>query len=300
MATTKKVTATARKGWTQDKWVTYVSEGLTNAAEGIVQAGTRMHEFKTQSKCCKGGSEFGRLAEEKFGMHPSMSSRWARIGENSRKLLVATKNLPNSMEAVYLVSTLTEDQIEQGIKDGVITHEATQKEIKQLKVDMSVPPPTKDKPPQDAPGPNGNEDEEWQALLEEFDNNEDLCTAIWDEVIDKQEAKKIQQGKVNVKKMAKKLYGNVDDPNMLPSQVASILNLDENEAIGIIGIKVRAPSNVRPKKSYVFEITDDVKQLEKELENPNDAEAMRSEEARQLYEKFKRIVELWSEIIEEN
>ncbi len=285
----KPITLAARKTWNQQKWGAYVREGLNDAATGVIKAGVRMLQFKEEAKCCKGGSEFSSLCEKLFNLSPSMASRWVKIGQSSNVLLKKSKNLPTSFEALYLVSTLSDEEINQGIEDGIITQESTQKDIKKLK---QGPTAKRGSTVIANVRQRIEDDEKWEKLLEKYDN-EDLATAVWDKIIIEKDAEKIQSGKFDKKRMAKKLYGDTNDPNMLPSQVASALGLDADEISTILGLKKKV------KRSYVFEITEDVVQLEKELENPADEDAMRSTEAKKLYNKFKRIVELWSEIIGE-
>ncbi len=277
------------KGWNVTQWTKYVNEGLNGAAKSIIQAGIRMYEFKTHSKCCKGGSEFGRLAKKKFGMSESTASRWVSIGKNSANLLVATKNLPSSMESVYLLSTLSKEEIQAGIKDGVITHEATQKEIKELKQQ------TKQKQKQEEKEDN-DYDKEWDKLLEKVDGNEQLAIALWDEVITEVDAKAIQDGTVkNVRAMARKLYGSSEEPTMLPSQIAELLDISDTEVRKHLNIKKKIK-----KKTYMFEVTEDVVALEKELKDPQDAEALCTDDALALYKRLKEIVKLWETLIDEN
>ena len=91
----------------------------------------------------KGGTTFGTLAEEWWGLSASESSRWLKIGDNS-ELLDNIQNLPDSYRSISILAGLDKKDIAKGIKDNVINATATQKSIAAFKAKVLKEPKAKE------------------------------------------------------------------------------------------------------------------------------------------------------------
>jgi len=108
-------------------------EAKKRTVEGIFAFSACVKALKEKdSKKTQGGSDFGKLAEKWWGLLPSESSRWLKIGEH-RELLDNVQNLPDSYRSISILAELDEKHIAKGIKENVINASATQKSISAFK-----------------------------------------------------------------------------------------------------------------------------------------------------------------------
>jgi len=109
-------------------------EAKRRTIEGVFAFSACVKALKErESTITKGGSNFGALAEEWWGLSPSESSRWLKIGEN-RQLLDIIQNLPESYKSISIIAGLTPKQLAKGIEEKVINPKATQASIIEYKV----------------------------------------------------------------------------------------------------------------------------------------------------------------------
>ena len=96
---------------TERQWHKYLDEGFKIGANGMIEAGKRMHEFYKECDNKRGGTEFSKKAKEWFGMSQSLSNQWKLIGERSAKLTRISGKLPSAFNTVYEISTMSADDI---------------------------------------------------------------------------------------------------------------------------------------------------------------------------------------------
>jgi hypothetical protein len=113
------------KNITNAGWRTYLCEGRTTAAAGMVELGRRIFEFRKHCESTQGGSAFSEKMHEWLGMSPSTASRWLAIGRKADELLSVGQNLPEAFRVLAQLSKLSIDELDTGAADGVIHPEMT-------------------------------------------------------------------------------------------------------------------------------------------------------------------------------
>jgi len=91
-------------------------DAQTKSIEGIFEFAACMVELKQNSEAKQGGSTFSKEASEWWGVGKSQISKWVAIGENI--LFRTTKQLPPSMESIYNLTTLSDEDFNAGVADG--------------------------------------------------------------------------------------------------------------------------------------------------------------------------------------
>jgi len=118
-------------------------EAKKRTVEGIFAFSACVKALKEKdSKKTQGGSDFGKLAEEWWGLLPSEASRWLTISKNMQ-LLDIIQNLPDSYRSISILAGLDEKYIAKGIKENVIKATATQKSISAFKATVLKEPKVK-------------------------------------------------------------------------------------------------------------------------------------------------------------
>ena len=106
-------------------------DAQTKSRDGVFEFAACMVELKQNSKTKSGGSTFSKEASEWWGVGKSQISKWVAIGENI--LFRTTKQLPPSMESIYNLTTLSNEDFNAGVTDGTINSAMTQADVKAYK-----------------------------------------------------------------------------------------------------------------------------------------------------------------------
>ena len=104
-----------------------------NAIKGNLEFARGMYAFRESCDSTQGGSTFQGKIQDWLSMSPAAGSKWCAIGEQYEELTHHIDNLPTSTEALYLMATMSPEQLENGIADGKISAEMTSREAKALK-----------------------------------------------------------------------------------------------------------------------------------------------------------------------
>ncbi|HHJ15907.1 MAG TPA: hypothetical protein ENJ80_04330 [Gammaproteobacteria bacterium] len=114
-------------------------KGRQAQVEGLLDLGRAAVELKAAAaETVQGGTTYAELVSQHWGLGAATASQLLSIGED-QKLLSNTKELPASQYSLYLLSTLTDDEFDEGIKEGVVNPEATQGKIKAFKRKLAGP-----------------------------------------------------------------------------------------------------------------------------------------------------------------
>ena len=157
---------------TRDQWREYLQEGQRNSIEAILDYGKRIYEFKQSCPGKQGGSTFAQDVKEWLGMSNQSANHWVKIGENNKTLLYYNKVLPPSRGSIYQLTTLTDEQFQNGLDEGVINPEATQADILAYKrrLGREELQARVDEEAEEQPEEQETSDEEW----EEYFKNRDI------------------------------------------------------------------------------------------------------------------------------
>lgn len=120
-----------------DEWAEIIKGDLGRAVEGIVSAGRNLIAAKAD---VQHGEWLPMLAE--IGIGEDMAGRLMRIGRNDALSNSASlRNLPTAVMALYELSRMGPDDIEDGIQHGRITPDMTIKDAKQYATGDARPAP---------------------------------------------------------------------------------------------------------------------------------------------------------------
>ncbi len=106
-----------------------------------------MLDLKEASAIVQGGSDFAKVAEERWGISPSMASNWLGIANRIKdleKLFTTSKQLPTGIRSLYLLSTIDNKDLEANV--NLISSNMTQEDVKALKHKLFVERVEKENP----------------------------------------------------------------------------------------------------------------------------------------------------------
>ena len=109
-----------RSQWDDNEWMDYIKVGISHTLDQILEVGLRMYQFKTESKCVQGGSDFAKRVHEIIGISPSYARDWAKIGERHAALQAIADKLPMSIHILKEIASQPLEKIEWAAEGGFI------------------------------------------------------------------------------------------------------------------------------------------------------------------------------------
>jgi hypothetical protein len=114
------------------QWKEYLQEGQAHAAQSMLAYCVRIAEYKAICEVKQGGSTFSQDCDEWLGLSQPSSNKLALIGEND-KLIHSVNKLPQSWGTLYELTTLSDEQFDEALRDGDIHPDMTRKDVKAIK-----------------------------------------------------------------------------------------------------------------------------------------------------------------------
>lgn len=190
---------------TADEWADVIRNDLNRAVEGIVSAGRNLIAAKQD---VRHGEWLPMLKQ--IGIGEDQAGRLMRIGRNEALNSANSRNLPSTIFALYELSRLPAEDIEDAIDSGDITPDMTIRDAKDLR-EKKHPKPTPvpdlpEPPPRPGPGPVNTNFGEVQTVVQRFEKAVDAILRLKPnhEVLEEAKTEAIKDAMKKLRKELKK------------------------------------------------------------------------------------------------